>query len=105
MFYQCTSLTAVPPLNTSKGTSFTGIFYNCPELETVAFTGTVKITKNTTIFSNSPKLTVESLMSLINALVNASSTATYKVTIGATNLAKLTAEQVKIATDKRITLA
>ena len=60
---------------------------------------------NTVFFDKSDNLTVESLMSLINAFVNTSSTATYKVTIGATNVAKLTAEQVKIATDKRITLA
>ena len=49
-------------------------------------------------FSWFPLLTVESLMSIINALKT--TTTTKKLTLGSTNLAKLTSAQIKIATDK-----
>lgn len=105
MFNNCSSLKTVSLPVLTKSEQFTKIFANCPNLENVTFDGSVRILMNTVFFNKSDNLTVESLMSLINAFVNTSSTATYKVTIGATNVAKLTAEQVKIATDKRITLA
>ena len=49
-------------------------------------------------FSWFPLLTVESLMSIINALKT--TTTTKKLTLGSTNLAKLTSAQIKIAADK-----
>ena len=130
MFYLCYKLTEIPPLDTSKGTNFNYMFYSCSKLTTIAklnlsnlssnnwdsmfgtcsslqnvtFEGTIPVRGNKSVFSSSSKLTVESLMSFINALQNMSDTATYTITIGSTNLAKLTAEQVKIATDKRIKL-
>ncbi len=80
------------------------MFYNCTALENVTFEGTIPVRGNMSVFSYSNKLTVKSLMSFINALTNMSDTATYTITIGSTNLAKLTEEQIQIATDKRITL-
>ena len=106
MFNSCTALTTIPLLNISNvsGTSWSNMFYNCTALENVTFEGTIPVRGNMSVFSYSNKLTVKSLMSFINALTNMSDTATYTITIGSTNLAKLTEEQIQIATDKRITL-
>lgn len=87
-----------------SGTNWSSMFYNCPALKNVTFEGTIPVRGNMSVFSSCPNLTVESLMSFINALTNMSDTATYTITIGSTNLAKLTEEQIQIATDKRITL-
>jgi surface protein len=54
-------------------------------------------------FSSCPNLTHDSLMSIINNL--ATVTSTKKLTLGATNLAKLTNEEKAIATNKGWTLA
>ena len=130
VFYYCWSLTSIPPLDTSKGTNFSymfydckalttisllnmssmsdtsciNMFYNCTALKNITFEGTIPVRGNMSVFSYSNNLTVESLMSFINALTNMNSSATYTITIGSTNLAKLTEEQIQIATDKRITL-
>lgn len=106
MFNGCSALTTIPLLNMSNvsGTSWSNMFYNCTALENVTFEGTIPVRGNMSVFSYSNKLTVKSLMSFINALTNMSDTATYTITIGSTNLAKLTEEQIQIATDKRITL-
>ena len=106
MFNGCRALTTIPLLNMSNvsGTSWSNMFYNCTALENVTFEGTIPVRGNMSVFSYSNKLTVKSLMSFINALTNMSDTATYTITIGSTNLAKLTEEQIQIATDKRITL-
>ena len=130
VFYYCYALTSIPPLDTSKGTNFSYMFYDCKALttisllnmssmssaswgsmfngctalENVTFEGTIPVRGNMSVFSSCPNLTVDSLMSFINALTNMNSSATYTITIGSTNLAKLTEEQIQIATDKRITL-
>ena len=106
MFNNCRALTSISLLNMSNvsGTNWSSMFYNCPALKNVTFEGTIPVRGNMSVFSSCPNLTVESLMSFINALTNMSDTATYTITIGSTNLAKLTEEQIQIATDKRITL-
>ena len=106
MFSVCTALTTISLLTMSSmsGTSCINMFYNCTALENVTFEGTIPVRGNITVFSTCPNLTVDSLMSFINALTNMNSSATYTITIGSTNLAKLTEEQIQIATDKRITL-
>ena len=106
MLQSCSSLTTIPLLNMSSmsGTSWGNMFYGCKVLENVTFEGTIPVRGNMSVFSSCPNLTVESLMSFINALTNMSSSSTYTITIGSTNLAKLTEEQIQIATDKRITL-
>ena len=126
MFGDCTSLTTVPQLDTSSGTNFYGMFnncrslttieltsfvasqnmfYGCSALENLTVTGTITVNNNYLNLSYSPKLTVESLMSVINALADNTGKTTYTVTLGATNLAKLTDEQKQIAIDKNYTLA
>lgn len=126
MFNGCISLTTIPQLNTSNGTSFYGMFSNCKSLTTVELTsfissdgmfyyclalenltvtGTITVNNNDLSLSDSQKLTVESLMSVINALADNTGKTTYTVTLGATNLAKLTDEQKQIAINKNYTLA
>lgn len=106
MFSSCSSLTSIPLINMSSmsDTSCINMFYNCTALKNITFEGTIPVRGNMSVFSYSNNLTVESLMSFINALTNMNSSATYTITIGSTNLAKLTEEQIQIATDKRITL-
>ena len=100
MFYKCTSLTTIPELNASKNTSFDNTFNNCTKLQNITFVGTINA--NGLNLSYSTKLTHDSLMSLINALADKSgdTSTTWKVTIGSTNKAKLTAEELEIATMK-----
>lgn len=126
MFDNCSNLTTILQLNTSKGTFFSrmfnncrslttieltsfvssdDIFYNCSALENLTVTGTITVKDNYLNLSYSPLLTVESLMSIINALSDNTGGTTYTVTLGATNLAKLTDEQKQIAIDKNYTLA
>lgn len=126
MFDNCSNLTTIPQLNTSKGTFFSGMFNNCSNLTTIELTsfvasqnmfsgcsalenltvtGTITVNNNDLNLSYSPKLTVESLMSVINALSDNTGKTTYTVTLGSTNLAKLTDEQKQIAIDKNYTLA
>ncbi len=106
MFYSCSKLTTISLLNMSSmsGTNWSSMFGSCSALENVTFEGTIPVRGNMSVFSSCPNLTVDSIMSFINALTNMSDTATYTITIGSTNLAKLTEEQIQIATDKRITL-
>lgn len=104
MFYGCNKLITINTLNVSKGTRLTSMFTGCGALENITFEGIVPVNSDINLFPYNQKLTVDSLMSFINALQNTSGT-TYKVTIGSTNLAKLTADQIQIATDKNITLA
>ena len=49
-------------------------------------------------------LTVESLMSIINALMDRTGMDSSTLTIGSAHLAKLTPEQIKVATDKNWTV-
>lgn len=56
------------------------------------------------ILSNYSHLTVESLMSVINALADRTGMDSDTLTLGSVNLAKLTPEQIKIATDKNWTV-
>lgn len=106
MFYNCNQLKTVPLLNLSKCTNMSLMFYNCRSLTEVRFTGTINVTGSLSVFSYSPNLTVESLVSFLNALSdNTRLSTTYTVTIGSTNLSKLTQEQKQIAYDKNIALA
>lgn len=134
MFSSCYNLKKCPPLDCSSGGEFFGMFYKCDGLETieklifnstkssrissmfsydscpnlinVTIEGTIKVDKNSYLLGNCPNLTVDSLMSFINSFEdNTGEETQYTVTIGATNLAKLTPEQVAVATSKNILLA
>ena len=94
-----TSLT-LPAGFGQNATSTTYCFDGCTALETITGNPNFKVS-----FDLSPckKLTHDSIMVVINGLQTV--TTTQKLTLGTTNLAKLTDEEKKIATDKGWTLA
>ena len=96
MFDSCNSLTSVPLFDTSKVTKMSNMFYKCSSLTTLGgFTGL----KADLDLSKAPNLTHESLMNVINKAANVTSSPK-TLTLGATNLGKLTSTEKAIATNK-----
>ena len=112
--------------NVSNMTGGYGMFISCPELtdldleswDVSNFTSYNRLLENSSKltnfksfkninanidFSKCTALTVESLLSIINALKSTSTTKT--LTLGSVNKAKLSAAQIKIATDKGWTVS
>ena len=132
MFYGCSSLQSIPELNTSKVTDMSYMFDGCSKLTTLSLLDTSKVTSMSRIFGASnintltdlggfkdlkisitsyfldkaPNLTVESLMNVINNLFDLTANGLVGRTLkfGSTNLNKLTAEQIAVATAKGWTL-
>lgn len=100
MFYNCTKLTTVPQFDTSKVTNMGSMFYFCESIEQIHM---ININANLDI-SASTKFTREALLEIIGNL-KAQTSGNKKLTMGATNLAKLTEEDKAIATNKGWTLA
>lgn len=100
MFSNCSSLVTVPKLNIANVTNTGYAFYYCSNLETIHM---ININANLDIHY-STKFTREALLEIIGNL-KAQTSGTKTLTMGATNLAKLTDEDKKIATDKGWTLA
>ena len=126
MFNQCTAVTSLDlsSFDTSNVTNMSEMFSSCSKLKTII--GIIDMTSNTNGYdvfyncsaleevhihnlgvdlklSNSPKLTHDCLVELINNLQTVTSTKT--LTLGSTNLAKLTDAEKQVATDKGWTLA
>ena len=101
-FYNCSSLTSLhlPDGFGQNATSFVRTFYNCTALKDITGNPNFKISFD---LSPCPNLTHDSLMVVINGLQTVTETQT--LTLGTTNLAKLTDEEKKVATDKGWTLA
>ena len=98
------AMVSIEKLIVGAGTVFQGTFESCGALQNLIIGGTIG--QNGFNVGNCTKLTHESLMSIVNALKDYSgSGATYTVTLGATNLNKLTDEEKAIATGKGWTLA
>ena len=91
----------IPPKTKLQGGINTA-FNGCYELENIVVEGNILQDIN---FSYSSKLTHDSLMSIINALVDNTEGTTLTCTLGAANLAKLTDGEKAIATEKGWTLA
>ena len=87
VFYNCKTLVTIDELVMPSSLSVpnTNIFYSCTELRNIKISGKIG---NAITFSPCNKLTHDSLMSIINAL--AQLTTSKKITLGSTNLAKLT---------------
>ena len=125
MFCSCSSLTRLDVSNwdTSKVTNMSYMFYDCQSLTTldVSNWNTSKVANMTNFIVNASvlqnfiscaipvsfgvsgtALTHDSLMSIINNLTTV--TTTQKLTLGSTNLAKLSSEEKAIATNKGWTL-
>ena len=120
MFYQCTSLTSVPLFDTSNVTNMSNMFRGCKSLTSVPLFDTSKVTNMADMFymcsslttlggflnlktnldiSNAPNLTHESLMNVINKAADVTSSPK-TLTLGSTNLSKLTDAEKAIATNK-----
>lgn len=99
MFYSCFALTTIPQLDTSNVTGMSNMFYSCSKLENLGGFLNCKVALD---LSASTKLTHQSLMNVINNLydLTANGLRGQTLTIGSTNLAKLTADEIAIATNK-----
>ena len=97
LFHGCSSLHTIGhPLDFSNVTSkIDSTFTTCKSLVNVSFSGTINVD---IAMNGCPKLSVDSLLSLLNALADGVSG--NKCKIGTTNLGKLTDEQKAIATNK-----
>lgn len=106
VFSSCTKLKVIEKIVLPVGqTSFSNWFYNCSSLENVTFEGTINASGLNVSWS---PLTHDSLMNIINCLADKSTDTngtTWAVTLGTTNLAKLTDAEKAIATQKGWTLA
>ena len=102
MFNNCNNLTTLDLSNfdTSKVTDMALMFYNCTAL--TDFKAPKNISANIS-FSSCTNLTHDSLMSIINNLATVSSKKT--LTLGSTLLAKLTSDEIAIATAKNWTVS
>lgn len=127
-FYGCSNLRIIHYLNTDNATSVSEMFHGCKSLvrigswvdfsnvssqmdttftscsalQEIRFKGTIKADLWVNGCSN---LSVDSLLSILEALKDFSTTGgTHKLTLGTRNKAKLTAEQLAIATNKGWTL-
>lgn len=99
MFYNCSSLTTVPQLDMSNVTDMGNMFYKCSSLKSILMTGM----KTHFDISVSTNFEESDLVTILNNLATVTSTKT--LTMGSTNLAKLTDEEKAIATNKGWTLA
>lgn len=105
MFGDCIWLTDVTlniPSYTSQESSMNPTFWNCKGITNLTVNGELRAGL---YLSTSTKLTTDSLMSVINALVDLTGENSKTLTLGATNLAKLSDEQKAIATNKNWILA
>lgn len=99
MFRFCYKLTTIPALDASNVISTTSMFQGCSNLKSILMTN---IGANLDI-SVSTKFERTDLVTILNNLKTVTETKT--LTMGATNLAKLTDEDKAIATNKGWTLA
>ena len=105
IFSGCKSLITIRSL-TPKVEDFNWVnaFNNCTALENVTFDGIIDGTNIS--FGSCTKLTHESLINILEHLKNVKGTGVERsLTLGATNLAKLSENEIAIATQKGWTLA
>lgn len=110
--YRCRKITKIPKLNLMSATVIDGFLSYCYSLiEIGGFENlgqAYEITANANYYyytlnlNNSCNLTHESLMNVINGLydIKTKGCNTQQLVLGSTNLAKLTAEEIAIATEK-----
>ena len=111
IFYNCSALKTVSLPSTitedthscltSKSSSYYA-FYNCTNLEDVQLGQDWNMSLRLDISNN---LTVDSMVAMFNSLKDLTGETAKTLTLGSTNLAKLTDEQKAIATNKNWTLA
>lgn len=99
--WQGAEVVTIPSLDITEVTGISSAFYNAKQLTNLTFVGLIKV--NGLDLSHSEKLTKESLLTVLNCLEDKSedtSGTQWMVSLGATNKAKLTAEELAIASDK-----
>jgi hypothetical protein len=101
MFLQCANLESIPMLDMSNATNMEGMFAYCTKLTEIHMTG-MKVNFN---ISYSTEFTREALLEIINNCQDLTGKTSHRITMGSTNLAKLTDEDKLIATNKNWTLA
>ena len=111
IFYNCSALKTVSLPSTitedtnscltSKSSSYYA-FYGCTALEDVQLGQDWNMSLRLNVSNN---LTVDSMVAMFNSLKDLTGTTAKTLTLGSTNLAKLTDEQKAIATNKNWTLA
>lgn len=100
MFLSCNSLKKVEIKNFSNDYELHGWFTGCVALEDLTFTGTSKLGGKIDVSACS-LLTRESLLNIVDVLRDYSGTTTSKtLSIGSTNLAKLSESELALATEK-----
>lgn len=102
MFAWCSALQSVGKLNAYNLTSATSMFENCTALTNLG--GFTDLSVNLDL-SSCTSLTAESLMNVINEAKDLSQEGSATLTLGTTNIEKLTEEQIAIATSKGWTIA
>ena len=112
MFGNCPNLTTIPQLNGEKLTSVAGTFGNCRSLENfngIINLGQAYLTTQSANYSNykldlsySTLLTEQSIINILNNLYDIATLGvkSQQLILGSTNLAKLTEEEIAIATNK-----
>ena len=113
MFYYCSNLSTLDlsSFNTSAVTNMNNMFAYCTKLTSIIGThtleevqgGTIKAMKGTKVslyLSDSPNLERASILALFYGLADLTGKTAQTVTLHATAKARLTAEDIKIATDK-----
>lgn len=103
MFYNCPYVVTIAALDISGSDDGASMFYYCANLKNITFEGSIKAKYLN--FSYSELLTYESIMGIINALIDRSEeTTAQNITFGTVNLGKLTDAEKAIATEKGWTL-
>lgn len=104
IFLNATKLQSVYNLNLGETSKAQYQPFYCSNLTNITFADS-SIINNSTSFSACTKLTVDSILNILNILKDLTGSTSATLTLGATNLAKLTDEQKAIATNKNWVLA
>lgn len=102
MLAGCDKLVSVPLMDFTKAEQIRNMLLGCSELTDLGGFSNLSVSLD---LSSSRKLSVNSLMNVINQAKDLSSEGGATLTLGSTNVAKLTEEQIVIATAKGWTVA
>ena len=115
VFNGCSNLTKLPSLNLGSAINVTDLFKECSKLtdvgglmdfgKTVTASTAANNSYYTLTLTQCKELTHDSLLNIINGLYDISGKATQKILLGTDNKAKLTAEEIAIATNKGWTVS
>lgn len=101
--YLCNNLTYLFLPKTLISIGSGTVQFNCPKLEIIELEDGFKC--NNCNFSFSKLYSVVTIVNMLTALADRTGLTAYTLTLGSTNLKKLTEEQIAIATSKNWTLA